>query len=95
MDRFTEEGLDALHKEVDKLTPLLTQKVLEEVDGLVESKLIMARNELSQTVDQKVQTALSGNNKEMEKKFSVLRRIGFAALGISLVALGTALSAIL
>ena len=95
MGRFTEEGLDALHKEVDKLTPLLTQKVLEEVDGLVESKLIMARNELSQTVDQKVQTALSGNNKEMEKKFSVLRRIGFAALGISLVALGTALSAIL
>jgi len=27
MDRFTEEGLGALHKEIDKQTPILTQKI--------------------------------------------------------------------
>ena len=99
MDQFTEEGLDALHKEIEKLTPILTQKVLEEVDGLVESKLMMTRNELSRTVDQKVQTAvetaLSEQKKETKKKFSLLRGIGFSALVIALVALGVALSAVL
>ena len=44
MDRFTEEGLGALHKEIDKQTPILTQKILEEVDGLVAAKLIAARD---------------------------------------------------
>ena len=59
MDHFTKEGLDTLHKEIDKQTPILTQKVLGEVDGLVESKLMMARNELSKSVDQKIETAVN------------------------------------
>ena len=99
MDRFTEEGLDALHKEIDKQTPILTKKVLEEVDGLVESKLIMARNKLSESVDQKIQavikTEVSDHKKEMKKRSAQLRRIGFATLCIALVALGLALSVFL
>ena len=91
MDRFTEEGLDSLHREIDKQTPILMQKVLEEVDGLVASKLMMARNELSQSVDQKIQggmkTALSDYKVEMERKHAQLRGIGFTALGLALVAL--------
>ena len=99
MDRFTEEGLDALHKEIDKQTPILVKKVLDEVNGLVESKLMMARNELSNSVDQKIQnavkTAVSEHKNEMNKKSIQLRVISFVALGFALVALGLAMSALL
>ena len=92
MDRFTEEGLGALHKEIDKQTPILTQKILEEVDGLVASKLIAARDELSHSVGQKIQAevkkALSNDKMEMEKKYVKLSRACFIALGFSLTALG-------
>ena len=95
MDRFTEDGLEALHKEIDKQTPILTQKVLEGIDGLVASKLMIARNELSQSVDKKIQvgvkTALSGYKIETEKKYAQLRGISFAALGFALAALGVVL----
>ena len=95
MDRFTEEGLDALHKEIDKQTPILTQKVLEEVDGLVTSKLMAARNELSQSIDQKVQAdvrkALSADKTEMEKKHAKLWIACFVSLGFSLTAFGAIL----
>ena len=99
MDHFTKEGLDTLHKEIDKQTPILTQKVLGEVDGLVESKLMMARNELSKSVDQKIQTAvnavLSEHKNVMKKGFPQLRVTGFAALSFALVAFGLAVSALL
>ena len=99
MDRFTEEGLDTLHKEIDKQTPILTQKVLDEVDGLVESKLMMARNELSKSVEQKIQTAVksavSDHQKKMDKRSAQLGVIGLVALGFALVALGLAMSAVL
>ena len=95
MDRFTEEGLDALHKEIDKQTPILTQKILEEVDGLVVSKLMAARNELSQSIDQKIQVevkkVLSNDKIEMEEKYTKLCRVCFIALGFSLIALGVIL----
>lgn len=95
MDRFTEEGLDALHKEIDKQTPILTQKILEEVDGLVASKLMAARNELSQSIDQKIQAEVKNvlfNEKiEMEKKYAKLWRVCFVALGFSLTAFGVTL----
>ena len=95
MDRFTEEGLDALRKEIDKQTPILTQKILEEVDGLVASKLMAARNELSQSIDQKIQAevkkTLSSDKMEMEKKYVNLCRVSFIALGFSLIALGVIL----
>ena len=99
MDRFTEEGLDTLHKEIDKQTPILMQKVLDEVDGLVESKLIMARNELSKMVGQKIQNAVdaavSDYKSEINKSFVQLRLIGFAAFGFALLALGWSISAAL
>lgn len=99
MDRFTEEGLDTLHKEIEKQTPILIQKVLDEVDGLVESKLIMARNELSKSVTQKIQTAVkaavSEHKNEMNKKSVQLRIISFAALGFALIALGLTILAVL
>jgi len=95
MDRFTEEGLDALRKEIDKQTPILTQKILEEVDGLVASKLMAARNELSQSIDQKIQAEIKKvlfNDKiEMENKYAKLWRVCFIALGFSLTAFGVAL----
>ena len=95
MDRFTEEGLDALRKEIDKQTPILTQKILEEVDGLVASKLMAARNELSQSIDQKIQAEIKKvlfNDKiEMEKKYVKMRRVCFIALGLSLTAFGVIL----
>ena len=95
MDRFTEEGLDALRKEIDKQTPILTQKILEEVDGLVASKLMAARNELSQSIDQKIQAEIKKvlfNEKiEMENKYAKLWRVCFIALGFSLTAFGVAL----
>ena len=95
MDRFTEEGLDALRKEIDKQTPILTQKILEEVDGLVASKLMAARNELSQSIDQKIQAEVKNvlfNEKiEMEKKYAKLWRVCFVALGFSLTAFGVTL----
>jgi hypothetical protein len=95
MDRFTEEGLDALRKEIDKQTPILTQKILEEVDGLVASKLMAARNELSQSIDQKIQAEIKKvlfNDKiEMENKYAKLWRVCFIALGFSLTALGVIL----
>jgi len=95
MDRFTEEGLGTLHKEIDKQTPILTQKILEEVDGLVASKIIAARDELSQTINKKIQTevkkVLSNDKIEMEKKYVKLRRVSFIALGFSLTALGVIL----
>ena len=91
MDRFTEEGLDALHKEIEKQTPILTQKILEEVDGLVASKLMAARNELSHSIDHKIQAevkkVLSGDKIEMEEKYAKLSRVSFVALGFSLIAL--------
>ena len=92
MDRFTEEGLDALHKEIEKQTPILTHKILEEVDGLVASKLMAARNELSHSADQKIQVevkkALSNDKIEMEEKYAGLRKVCFIALGFSLAAFG-------
>jgi len=92
MDRFTEEGLGALHKEIDKQTPILTQKILEEVDGLVASKLIAARDELSHSIGKKIQTevsqALSDEKTKLEKKYVKLSRACFIALGFSLIALG-------
>ena len=95
MDRFTEEGLDALHKEIDKQTPILTQKILEEVDGLVASKLIAARDELSQTINKKIQAeakkVLSDDKIEMEKKYTKLCIVSFMALGFSLIAFGAIL----
>jgi len=95
MDRFTEEGLDALHKEIDKQTPILTQKILEEVDGLVASKLMAARNELSHSTDQKIQVevkkVLSNDKIEMKEKYTKLCRVCFIALGFSLIALGVIL----
>ena len=95
MDRFTEEGLGALHKEIDKQTPILTQKILEEVDGLVTSKLMAARNELSQSIDQKIQAEIKKvlfNDKiEMENKYVKMRRVCFIALGLSLTAFGVIL----
>ena len=95
MDRFTEEGLDALRKEIDKQTPILTQKILEEVDGLVASKLMAARNELSQSIDQKIQAevkkVLFNEKIEMENKYAKLWRVCFIALGFSLTAFGVAL----
>ena len=95
MDRFTEEGLDALRKEIDKQTPILTQKILEEVDGLVASKLMAARNELSQSIDQKIQAEIKKvlfNDKiEMENKYVKMRRVCFIALGLSLTAFGVIL----
>jgi len=91
MDRFTEEGLDALHKEIEKQTPLLTQTILEEVDGLVASKLMAARNELSHSIDQKIQAevkkVLSDDKIVMEEKYTKLSRISFVSLGFSLIAL--------
>jgi hypothetical protein len=96
MDRFTEDGLSELRKEIDKQTPLLTQKVLEEVDGLVSSKLMMARNELSQSIDQKIQAgmkvALADYRMLIDKKYFQLRKISLTALGVSLVGLGVFLS---
>jgi hypothetical protein len=95
MDRFTEEGLDALHKEIDKQTPILTQKILEEVDGLVSSKLIAARNELSISIDQKTQAevkkVVSNDKIEMEKKYAKLWQVCFISLGFSLAAFGVIL----
>jgi len=95
MDRFTEEGLGALHKEIDKQTPILTQKILEEVDGLVASKLIAARDELSQTINKKIQAeakkVLSDDKIEMEKKYTKLCIVSFMALGFSLIAFGAIL----
>ena len=95
MDRFTDEGLDALHKEIDKQTPILTQKILEEVDGLVASKLIAARDELSQSINKKIQAeakkVLSNDQIEMGKKYTKLCRVCFIALGFSLIALGVIL----
>ena len=95
MDRFTEEGLDALRKEIDKQTPILTQKILEEVDGLVASKLMAARNELSQSIDQKIQAevkkVLFNEKIEMENKYAKLWRVCFIALGFSLTAFGVTL----
>ena len=95
MDRFTEEGLGALHKEIDKQTPILTQKILEEVDGLVASKLMAARNELSKSIDQKIQAevkkVLFNEKIEMENKYAKLWRVSFIALGFSLTALGVIL----
>ena len=95
MDRFTEEGLDALRKEIDKQTPILTQKILEEVDGLVASKLMAARNELSQSIDQKIQAeikeVLCNDKIEMENKYAKLWRVCFIALGFSLTAFGVTL----
>ena len=95
MDRFTEEGLAALHKEIDRQTPILTQKILEEVDGLVGSKLMAARNELSQSIDQKIQAevkkVLSNDKIEMEKKYTKLCIVSFMALGFSLAAFGVIL----
>ena len=95
MDRFTEEGLDALRKEIDKQTPILTQKILEEVDGLVASKLMAARNELSHSIDQKIQAEIKKvlfNDKiEMENKYAKLWRVCFIALGFSLTAFGVTL----
>jgi dsDNA-specific endonuclease/ATPase MutS2 len=96
MDRFTDEGLRELRKEIDKQTPVLTQKVLEEVDGLVSSKLMMARNELSQSIDQKIQAgmkaALTDYRMLMDKKYYQLMKISLTALGFSLVGLGVFLS---
>lgn len=96
MERFTEEGLDAVRREIESQTPVLTQKVLEEADGLVASKLMTARDALSKSVDQKVQTgvqeALSAFKKKIEGDSARLRAIGFAALGLALVALGAALA---
>ena len=96
MDRFTDEGLSELRKEIDIQTPVLTQKVLEEVDGLVSSKLMMARNELSQSIDQKIQAgmkaALTDYRMLMDKKYSQLRGISLTALGFALVGLGVFLS---
>ena len=96
MDRFTDDGLSELRKEIDKQTPVLTQKVLEEVDGLVSSKLMMARNELSQSIDQKIQagieTAFTDYRMLMDKKYSQLRKISLMALGFALVGLGIFLS---
>ena len=95
MDRFTEEGLGALHKEIDKQAPILTQNMLEEVDGLVASKLIAARDELSQSINQKIQAeakkVLSDDKIEMEKKYVKMRRVCFIALGLSLTAFGVIL----
>ena len=95
MDRFTEEGLDALRKEIDKQTPILTQKILEEVDGLVASKLMAARNELSQSIDQKIQAevkkVLSDDKIEMVKKYVKMQRVCFIALGLSLTTFGVIL----
>ena len=91
MDRFTEEGLEALNKEIEKQTPILTQNILEEVDGLVASKLMAARNELSHSIDQKIQAevkkVLSDDKIEMEGKYAKLSRVSFVALGFSLIAL--------
>ena len=91
MDRFTEEGLEALHKEIEKQTPILTQTILEEVDGLVASKLMAARNELSHSIDQKIQAevkkVLSDDKIVMEEKYTKLSRISFVSLGFSLIAL--------
>ena len=96
MDRFTDEGLSELRKEIDKQTPVLTQKVLEEEDGLVSSKLMMARNELSKSIDQKIQagmkTAFTDYRMLMDKKYSQLRTISLMALGFALVGLGVFLS---
>ena len=73
----------------------LTQKILEEVDGLVASKLIAARNELSHSTDQKIQVevkkVLSNEKIEMEKKYAKLYIVSFMALGFSLIALGAIL----
>ena len=95
MDRFTEEGLGALHKEIDKQTPILTQKILEEVDGLVGSKLITARNELSISIDQKTQAevkkVVSNDKIEMEKKYAKLCKVCFISLAFSLTAFGIVL----
>ncbi len=95
MDRFTEEGLGALHKEIEKQTPMLTQKILEEVDGLVSSKLMAARNELSHSIDQKIQTevkkVLTEDKIRMEEKYAKLSRVSFVALGFSLIALALTL----
>ena len=95
MDRFTDDGLSELRKEIDKQTPVLTQKVLEEVDGLVSSKLMMARNELSQSIDQKIkagmEVALTDYRMLMDKKYSQLRRISLTALSFALVGLGAIL----
>ena len=95
MDRFTEEGLGALHKEIEKQTPILTQKILEEVDGLVASKLIAARDELSQTINKKIQAeakkVLSNDKIEMEKKYVKMWRVCIIALGLSLTAFGVIL----
>ena len=95
MDRFTEEGLDALHKEIEKQTPILTQKILEEVDGLVDSKLIAARDELSNSmgykIQEKIEKTLSSDKIEVEKKYATLRRVCFISLGFSLSALGVIL----
>jgi len=99
MDRFTEEGVDTLQKVIDKETPILIQKVLAEVDGLVKSKLMMARDELSKSVSQSVQTsvekALLKHKDEMDKKSARLSMIGFVALIFALIALGFAISAVL
>ena len=96
MDRFTEEGLDALRKEIDKQTPILTQKILEEVDGLVGSKLMAARNELSQSIDQKIQAevkkVLSNDKIETEQKHANICKLCYTALGFSLAAFGVILS---
>ena len=95
MDHFTKEGLDTLHKEIDKQTPILIQKVLGEVDGLVESKLMMARNELSKSIDQKIETAVKAaameHKNEMNKRSIQMRVIGFVALSFALLALGLAM----
>jgi hypothetical protein len=95
MDRFTKEGLDALHKEIDKQTPILTQKILQEVDGLVASKLMVAHNELSISIDQKTQAevkkVVSNDKIEMEKKYAKLWKVCIVSLGFSLTAFGVLL----
>ena len=77
------------------LRSLAYKLILKEVDGLVASKLIAARDELSQSINQKIQAeikkVLSDDKIEMEKKYVKMRRVCFITLGLSLTAFGVVL----
>ena len=98
MNSFTQDGLDALHEEIKKETPILIQKVLAEVDGLVESKLMMARNELSRSMDKKIKQMIEGMlldfQNKIDEKSRHLRFVCFVALVFAFIALGLVASVI-
>ena len=87
MDRWKKESLEAVRDEIQKESPALSRKVLNDLDGLLAKRLKALKEEMSGEIGKGVEDRIQSSLTEMKNTAGNLKKLCYLALGLSVLAL--------